>query len=125
MRTANGIIAIGDSAIGVVAIGGVSIGIFSFGGLSVGLVSFGGMALGLLTAIGAMVFGSYTMGAAAFGVFFARGAMPQTLVTLPDEVSRAVMLLGWFIAMVGITVGLVAGGYAWAKAASAQSTHGR
>jgi len=47
MRTARGIVAIGDRAQGVVAIGGVAMGGFAFGGFSIGVVSIGGFSAGL------------------------------------------------------------------------------
>ena len=72
MRTARGIVAIGDRAQGVVAIGGVAMGVFAFGGFSIGVVSIGGFSAGLFVMGGfglALIaaFGGFAMAPIAFG----------------------------------------------------------
>jgi hypothetical protein len=71
MRTAKGIVAIGDCALGVIAVGSLAFGGLAMGGLGVGAVSFAGLALGLLAAggfaIGGIALGGFALGAIAVG----------------------------------------------------------
>lgn len=69
IKTAKGIIAIGNIAKGIIALGGVSIGLFALGGISLGLISLGAVALGLLLSIGGISLGSITLGGIAIGLF--------------------------------------------------------
>lgn len=69
IKTAKGIIAIGNIAKGIVALGGVSIGLFTLGALSIGLISLGAVALGLLLSIAGLSIGSIAIGGIAIGLF--------------------------------------------------------
>ena len=66
MRTARGILAIGDLAIGVVAVGGVALGGLAMGGMAVGAIGFAGLAAGLL-ALGGVAVGGFALGGCAIG----------------------------------------------------------
>lgn len=69
IRTAKGIIAIGNIAKGIVALGGVSIGLFTLGAVSIGLISLGAFSLGLLLSIAGLSIGSIAIGGIAIGLF--------------------------------------------------------
>lgn len=69
IRTAKGIIAIGNIAKGIIALGGVSIGVFTLGAVSIGLMSLGAFALGLLLSIAGLSIGSIAIGGIAIGLF--------------------------------------------------------
>lgn len=69
IRTAKGIIAIGNIAKGIIALGGVSIGLFTLGAVSIGLISLGAFALGLLLSIAGLSIGSISLGGIAIGLF--------------------------------------------------------
>jgi len=69
IKTAKGIIAIGNIAKGIFALGGVSIGLFTLGGVSIGLISLGAVALGLLFSIAGLSIGSIAFGGIAIGLF--------------------------------------------------------
>ncbi len=116
LRTASGIIAIGDVALGGVAIGGFSFGAVAFGGISSGLVSVGGVTLGLLTAIGGVVFGTFTVGGISFGITGARGALTMNLLNLTGTTRDQVMLIAWLVASIGVSVGVGGAIYAWLQA---------
>jgi serine/threonine protein kinase len=68
LRTAKGIIAIGQRAIGVLALGGQAFGVIAVGGWSIGIVALGGMSIGLLLAIGGFAVGGIAMGGVSLGV---------------------------------------------------------
>ncbi|WP_254514029.1 serine/threonine-protein kinase [Anatilimnocola floriformis] len=72
-KIAQGIIAIGDTAIGGLAIGGRAVGVFACGGVAVGLFSLGGVSLGLLFAFGGCAFGLLAFGGLAIGALAAGG----------------------------------------------------
>lgn len=67
VRTARGIIAIGQRAVGVVAIGVLAAGVVSLGVVCAGLLSFGVVALGLLLACGVNAIGAFAFGVVAIG----------------------------------------------------------
>lgn len=69
IRTAKGIVAIGNIAKGIVALGGVSLGLFTLGAVSIGLISLGAFALGLLLSIAGLSIGSIAIGGIAIGLF--------------------------------------------------------
>lgn len=69
IKTAKGIIAIGNIAKGIIALGGVSIGLFTLGAVSIGLISLGAFALGLLLSIAGLSIGSIALGGIAIGLF--------------------------------------------------------
>ncbi len=69
IRTAKGIIAIGNIAKGIVALGGISIGLFTLGAASIGLISLGAFAFGLLLSIAGLSIGSIAIGGIAIGLF--------------------------------------------------------
>lgn len=69
IRTAKGIVAIGNIAKGIVALGGVSLGLFTLGAVSIGLISLGAFALGLLFSIAGLSIGSIAIGGIAIGLF--------------------------------------------------------
>ncbi|MEM8962404.1 MAG: serine/threonine-protein kinase [Acidobacteriota bacterium] len=117
MRTANGIIAIGDMAIGGIAIGGIAIGGISIGGISVGLLGIGGLVAGLLIALGGCGFGTVVTAGAAFGVI-ANGGLAIEALSLPSQLVTWIERLAWFVASLGITAAIFAGIYAWIQAAS-------
>jgi hypothetical protein len=83
IKTARGIIAVGNRARGWVAFGGHAHGLFAcgglatgvvaFGGLAVGIVSFGGFALGLLLALGGFAAGLNAIGGFTLGWHAAGG----------------------------------------------------
>ena len=74
VRTAKGILAIGDRAIGVVAIGGGAIGGVAIGGAAVGLLSLGGLSIGILAAVGGLAIGGFAFGGGAIGAVAIGGA---------------------------------------------------
>ena len=116
MRTATGLIAIGDIAIGGIAIGGFSFGGIAVGGISAGLVSFGGIALGLLTALGGVGLGGFAAGSFTVGLIAARGALHFAALSLSETALTQVTLIGWMIMTGGLTLSATAGIYAWMKA---------
>lgn len=69
VKTARGIIAIGNIAQGVISIGLVSLGVLSFGIVSLGLIAFGAFSLALLLGLGAITLGLVAIGAIAIGLF--------------------------------------------------------
>ena len=69
IRTAKGVLAIGNIAKGVFSFGGIAIGLFAFGGIALGLISIGALALALLLAVGGIGIGSLAMGGIAIGLF--------------------------------------------------------
>jgi hypothetical protein len=73
LRTAKGIIAIGNVAIGVFALGGISLGFICLGGISLGLFCIGGLAVGLAVAFGGFAVGYLAVGGAAIGVYAVGG----------------------------------------------------
>ncbi len=119
MRTACGVIAIGDVAIGVVAIGGFSFGGITFGGIGVGLVSFGGAVLGLLTAFGGFGIGGFVVAGFAIGPF-AFHPLDVNLLGFTETTSLRTMVLGGSVAAMGLIVGVVAGISAWVAAIRAR-----
>lgn len=74
VRTAKGIIAIGDIALGLVSIGGLSLGLITLGGISLGLIAIAGISLGLVS-IGGIAIGGLTIGAISIGFIKAIGAI--------------------------------------------------
>ncbi len=73
IRTAKGIIAIGNIAKGIIAFGGIAMGLFTLGGISIGLISLGALTLGLLLSIGGLSLGSIAIGGIAVGLFSTGG----------------------------------------------------
>lgn len=93
LRTAVGILAIGQRAVGVVAVGGVSVGLFAFGGFAIGIAAaFGGAAVGGV-AVGGAGFGLVALGGFACG-YFAVGGASVGVLTLHDPEGRA-LLQAW------------------------------
>lgn len=68
MRTAKGVLAIGNISKGIISFGGFSIGLLSFGGVSIGLISLGCIAIALLLSIGGISIGSLAIGGLALGI---------------------------------------------------------
>ncbi len=66
-KVAQGVIAIGDTAVGGLAIGGGAYGVIACGGLAAGVISFGGVSIGLLLAIGGCALGNLAFGGLAIG----------------------------------------------------------
>lgn len=93
VRTARGIIAVGDIAVGLLSCGGIALGGISVGGISLGLLGFGGVALGILAFGGAAV-GTAAMGGLAVGKI-AQGGLAVGKVAIGGEaVGRHVMEQG-------------------------------
>ena len=68
LKTAKGIIAIGNIAQGIISIGLLATGLLSVGLLSIGLIGLGVLSVGLLLAIGAISIGTFSIGAVAIGI---------------------------------------------------------
>jgi hypothetical protein len=75
LRTARGLIAIGQQAVGGVAVGIVARGFVSFGVVSFGVISFGIASLGAVAAVGINAVAPIAWGLAAIG-FYAGGVAP-------------------------------------------------
>ena len=68
VRTARGIVAVGQRAIGVVACGILALGVLSLGVVCGGVISLGVVAVGLLAAVGVNAFAPLAFGVVAMGV---------------------------------------------------------
>ncbi len=87
VRTAKGIIAIGDKAKGVIALGGAATGVFAFGGVALGVFALGGTAIGL-----------FSFGGLALALIFATGGLAAAPVVFGG-------LAAGYIAVGGLAVG--------------------
>ncbi len=134
MKTASGIIAIGDIAIGLIAIGGFSFGGISIGGMGLGLIGIGGVMPGLLLgtgglavggmALGGLSFGGFAIGALAFGWAGVGGSESEFHTVLTEAVRQRWILGVWLTATVGV-IGAVGGAiYAWMEYQRAKEDDG-